>query len=176
MSTSTDAVPSLKRAAFGDFEQELAQSRRVLERIPDQHFAWKPHEKSGSLGQLSGHVAGLPDLALMVLTRDGLDVLGDRPRREPATTRDELLARFDESAATARAALEAADEATFAQPWTLRAGERVVFTAPRAGALRTFFLSHLIHHRAQLTVYLRLLNVPVPGMYGPSADDPGPLG
>ena len=170
MSTTT---PSIRRLALGDLEHEMAQTRRVLERVPDEHFDWKPHEKSMPLGRLAAHVANLPWLARAALQGDELDV-ATVPRPDPASApkgRDDILAKFDAELANLSAALDAADDATLMQKWTLRNGERVVMSVPRAGAIRGMGISHLIHHRAQLTVYLRILDVPIPGLYGPSADE-----
>lgn len=170
MSTTT---PSIRRLALADLEHEMAQTRRVLERVPDEHFDWKPHEKSSSLGKLAAHIANLPWLARAALRGDELDV-ATVPRPDPAAApknREEILAKFDAELAELSAALDAADDATLMQRWTLRNGERVVLTLPRMGAIRGMGISHVIHHRAQLTVYLRLLDVPVPGLYGPSADE-----
>ena len=169
--TAADPGAAVKRA-FGDFEHELAGARRVLERVPEEHLAWKPHPKSFSLGELATHVATIPFWGTMTLQTEELDFAQPQPPNPVATSREELLARFDKNAADALAAMEAAEPAAFGQPWTLRVGEKVIFSQPRAGVMRGFVISHLIHHRAQLAVYLRLLDVPVPALYGPSADEP----
>jgi uncharacterized damage-inducible protein DinB len=168
--TTTAPAPSLKQTAFADVEHELALTRKVLERVPEEHFDWKPHPKSYTLGQLATHLAILPLWGSTTLQTDELDLAGAPPNAaEP--TRDAVLAKFDENAAGFRSALRDADEAVFGRPWTLRVGEQVMFTLPKLAVLRTTVVSHIVHHRAQLGVYLRLLDVPVPSIYGPSADE-----
>ncbi len=176
MTTAADtASPATARhgtvAPYEDFDQEFATTRRVLERYPDARSAWRPHEKSMTLSALATHVATLPRLGTTVLETDGVDVAGRQPP-PPLESAAELLAAFDAEVAKFRAALAASDAAHRDVPWTLRAGERTMFTAPRRILLRTFMMHHLVHHRAQLGVYLRLLDVPVPSVYGPSADEP----
>ena len=162
----TTALPT----AFSDFDQEFAATRRMLAAFPDAHAEWRPHERSRTLAALAAHVATLPMRGTQILTTDSLDTAG---RRAPApiATRAELVATLDTSVAAFRAALGAADDAALEQPWALRAGDKVLVSAPRRAQLRWIAMSHLIHHRAQLGLYYRLLDVPVPGMYGPSADD-----
>lgn len=158
-------------AIVQELENEATTTRRVLERVPSDKLAWKPHAKSMSLGQLAIHVASLPAFATAVMAADELDALAT-PYREPTlATREELLAQLDATAAGLRDAVNAADHATFGRNWKLRAGEHVMVDRPKGEVLRRA-LSHIIHHRAQLIVYLRLLDVPVPGLYGPSADEP----
>lgn len=167
----TDVSPhSARNTVFGDLDGELARTRRVLERIPDEHWSWKPHAKSGALGEVASHVAQLPYLGAMILDGTELDVSGRRPRVTP-TTRDELLAVFDQACDALRTAIDSVPMDDWGTMWTLRNGEHVIATMPRAAALRALGISHQIHHRGQLTVYLRLLDVPVPGVYGPSADE-----
>jgi uncharacterized damage-inducible protein DinB len=170
----SSTLPSLKQDALGDLEQELGTTRRVLERLPEEHFGWKPHEKSMSLGRLASHVVELVHWKTMVLQGDELD-LGDVPnpaREVPARTED-LLRTFDANVATLEEALEQADESSPRGTWTLRHGSRVLLSMPRVAVIRLICLNHLINHRGQLCLYLRLLNVPVPAIYGPSADEPG---
>lgn len=169
MTTST-APHSLSQIAFGDLEQELASTRRILERVPEEHFSWKPHEKSFALGSLAQHVANLVGWLSTILTTEELDLAGVG-KSAPPTTRDEVLRTFDENVSAVRQALAQAEDATLTGSWTLRHGDHVIFTLPRLAVLRTVGISHIVHHRAQLTVYLRMLDVPVPGLYGPSADD-----
>jgi uncharacterized damage-inducible protein DinB len=169
----TDALrPPLKTIALGDLEHEIATTRRVLERIPEEHLDWKPHARSMSLGGLTTHIATIPFYGISVLQGQDFDLAAPLPPNPLATTRDEVLRRFDETVATLRTLLDGADEASLREPWSLRAGERVIFTQPRVGVMRGLVISHLVHHRAQLGVYLRLLDVPVPSMYGPTADEP----
>lgn len=170
--TSTTPQSSLQHTALGDLERELSQTRRILERVPDDKFDWQPHAKSMTLGRLASHIAQLPRLSVVVLAQQGLDFAVSPPQRPTQlATRDELLRVFDEESATLRAALAAADDDALRTEWTLRAGPQVFLTDSRAGVLRTLGISHLVHHRGQLSVYLRLLDVPVPGLYGPSADE-----
>lgn len=153
-----------------EFDREMANTRRVLERVPDDRLDFKPHEKSFRLGDLAAHVANLLTWTGISLTSTELDVSGPFERAVPKTNA-ELLALFDRNVAEARAALEGASEEAMGVDWSLIAGDQVYFTMPRGGVIRSFVMNHLIHHRAQLTVYLRLLDVPVPGMYGPTADE-----
>jgi uncharacterized damage-inducible protein DinB len=159
-----------------EFENEMANTRKTLERVPDDKFAWKPHEKSMSLGGLSTHLANIPSWTVQTFDRDELDISppGEEPfRLEEAKSRDALLEAFDKNVASARAALEAASDENWQGAWSLLAGGNKIFTLPRTAVMRGFVMNHLIHHRAQLGVYLRLLDVPVPSIYGPSADEGG---
>ena len=166
---SPDALPEVV-PFLDDMDAELVATRRMLERVPDGHAAWRPHEKSKSLSELATHIADTVGLAATILETEGLDALS-RPQRQPLGTSTELVDRLDENVARLRAALGSADAETLAAEWTLRAGEQVFVRRPRRALLRAMFLSHMIHHRGQLSVYLRLLDVPVPGMYGPTADE-----
>jgi uncharacterized damage-inducible protein DinB len=157
-----------------EFDQEMANTRKVLERVPADKSSFKPHPKSFALGALSAHVANMADWAELTLTTDSFDYAppGAPPYEAPtfASTED-LVAAFDKSIAKARAALAAADDSQMMAPWSLMAGGKTVMTMPRAAVVRTFVMNHIIHHRAQLTVYLRLNDIPIPGLYGPSADE-----
>jgi uncharacterized damage-inducible protein DinB len=164
----SDTVPF---SFLDDLDEELASTKRVLERVPSDRGSWRPHEKSKTLGELARHVADIPGLAATILTTEELDALG-RPPRAPLSTTAELIELFERGVSALRAALSRADDERMRGEWALRAGDRVFVRRPRRALLRTMFLSHMIHHRAQLGVYLRLLNVPVPGVYGPSADEP----
>lgn len=168
---STAAAVSLKQFAVGDLESELAATRRVLERVPEAHYAWKPHEKSMSLGALAQHLATLPAWGVTVLQAESFDVGTTPPAGALPEGGEALLRTFDTHAAALRDALARAEEASLTAPWTLRNGPHVVARLPRVAALRTFYISHTIHHRAQLGVYLRLLDVPLPAIYGPTADE-----
>jgi uncharacterized damage-inducible protein DinB len=157
-----------------EFDQEMANTRKVLERVPDAKWDWKPHQKSGTTGWLAGHVATIPEWFTMTLNTESLDYAPvDGPSYTPPKIENnqQLLAAFDKGSAEARTALSAAGDADFAKGWTLLAGGKEIFTMPKIACIRSFVLNHLIHHRAQLTMYLRLLDVPVPGLYGPSADE-----
>ena len=157
-----------------EFDMEMDATRRTLERVPDDKFDWKPHEKCGTLGWMASHVATLPHWAKITMQQDSLDLApagGSNYVPPKPANRKELLDIFDKNRAEARAALAAGDDATYAQPWALLMGGKELFSEPRSAVVRRMVLNHIIHHRGQLTVYLRLLNVPVPGLYGPSADE-----
>ncbi len=169
--TPSAAMMNPGHALLPEFDHEMANTRRTLERVPESKFGWKPHEKSGTLGWLAGHVATMPLWATVTLTTSGLDVTAPNDYKPVMETREQLLEVFDQNLKQARAALEKATAETLAEPWTLRSGDNVIFTFPKADVMRGFVMNHMIHHRAQLTVYLRLLDVPVPALYGPSADE-----
>lgn len=161
----------LVEALLPEFDREMTTTRTVLERVPEDRFDWKPHIKSFSLGALATHVATLPTWGMETLNRSEIDVAG--PQAPVAmSSRAELLAAFDTNVAAARAALVGKTDAELAAPWSLKRSGKTIFSMPKNAVLRAFVLSHLIHHRGQLTVYLRLLDIPVPSVYGPSADEP----
>ncbi len=160
---------SMTYDAFSDLGPELAATRRVLEGLPADRFDWRPHPHSWTLGELATHIARLPLWIAMTAERDTLDLATLPPPGTPHATPEAVLDAFDASSAAAQAAVAAGIDLT--APWTLRRGERVVATMPRGTSLRANGISHLVHHRGQLTVYLRLLDLPVPGLYGPSGDD-----
>jgi uncharacterized damage-inducible protein DinB len=157
-----------------DFDIEMASTRRVLERVPDGNPDFKCHDKSAPLGRLTMHVATLPNFGKTILTTPALDMAAPGHKFPDMTfrTRDIALATFDTIAAETRAALSASSDAELAAPWKFSFGDKVILDGPRSLAYRHMFFNHLIHHRAQLSVYLRLNNIPVPGLYGPSADEP----
>ena len=159
---------AMNEMLLSEFDQEAATTRRLLERVPAEDAAWKPHPKSYALGDLAVHVAKLPWWAAATLTTTELD-LADAPA-PPFTTVEALLAYFDKNVAAGRAALARPPTPTSPCRGRSRAAARSIFTLPRAAVLRSFVLSHLIHHRAQLGVYLRLRDVPLPPSYGPTAD------
>jgi uncharacterized damage-inducible protein DinB len=161
----------ISQVLLGEWDREIPNTRKVLERVPEEKFGWKPHPKSGTLVWLATHVANLPMWPQITIERDELDLESGPTPPPPPTTRAELLDLFDKNAAAGRAALAAAGNERLMAPWTLRIGETTLFTMPRTAVLRGFVMNHLIHHRAQLTVYLRLNDVPVPALYGPSADE-----
>jgi len=153
----------------------MANTRKALERVPEDKFGWKPHEKSMTMGRLSTHVAELAGWVPTTLETESLDFAPPgAPPYQPKTagSRAELLDMFDKSVAAAHAAISAATDAQLMVPWTLLAGGKAIFSMPRAAVLRGMVINHIIHHRGQLSVYLRLNNVPVPSLYGPSADEP----
>lgn len=170
VSSSLAGTPSAAELLFPDFTAEHAATRRLLERVPAGQGEWRPHERSRTLAQLATHVAELPNRGVSILTTDELDAATRAPL-VPLSTAAELLAMHDANVARLDAALVHADLAMLSADWVLRRGDQVLIRGPRRVLLRTVMMSHLIHHRAQLGVYFRLLGVPVPGMYGPSADD-----
>jgi uncharacterized damage-inducible protein DinB len=153
-----------------EFDEETPSTRRMLERVPEHSFTWKPHEKSMTLGRLASHIADLPMRAVTIATTD---TFVRPPDFKPfsATSTQEILDHFDESAKLARAALANLRRDQLDVIWTMQMNGRTMVSLPRAMALRRVFMDDLIHHRGQLSVYLRLLDVPIPGMYGASADD-----
>lgn len=164
----------ISKSILPEFDHEMASTRRTLERVPDDKFEWKPHEKSMALGELATHLATIPRWTKDTFGRDELDVAppGEPEYRlEPLKSRAEILEAFDKNVASARAALEAATDENWQGKWSLLNRAKPIFTLPRTAVIRGFILSHSIHHRAQLGVYLRLLDVPVPSIYGPSADE-----
>lgn len=154
-----------------EFEQEAAITRRLLERIPTDKLAWTPHPKSMTLGKLAGHIAEIPSWINGTLEFTELDMAG-YVSPDPKDTA-EILAAFDAAVAAGSPALAAVADADLAVEWTLKMGDMTIFALPRLAVIRTWVINHMVHHRAQLGVYLRLLDVPVPGIYGPSADDSG---
>lgn len=158
-------------ALLPEFDHEMATTRKVLERVPGDRFAWQPHAKSFSLGALAAHVAALPAWGEATLTRSAFEI-ADNPRPVSPASHPDLMATFDQHVAAARAALTGRTDAELLAPWALTRRGTTIFSMPKAAVLRSFVLSHLIHHRGQLSVYLRLLDVSVPSIYGPSADEP----
>jgi uncharacterized damage-inducible protein DinB len=165
---------TIGQSLLPEFEQEMQNTRKLLERCPDDRWNWKPHEKSGTVGWLAGHVANMVSWLPYTLKTEELDYAPvDGPSFEPPKigNRKELLAEFDKNVAEARTALAGVSDAEMMKNWKLLAGGQEIFTMPRVACIRSMVLNHHIHHRAQLTVYYRLLGIPVPGMYGPSADE-----
>jgi uncharacterized damage-inducible protein DinB len=166
----------IRDALLPEFDHEMANTRKVLERCPEDKYGWKPHPKSFSMGSLATHIANMTGWTVDVIEKDSFDFAppGAPPyKEEPVTSRQELLAAFDKQAAAARAALATASDEHLAKTWSLLGGGVTVFSMPRMVCIRSFVMNHTIHHRAQLTVYLRLNDVPVPAIYGPSADEQG---
>jgi uncharacterized damage-inducible protein DinB len=152
-----------------EFEQEMKTTRRILERIPSDKFDWKPHEKSMALGGLAAHIGNVPNWAVFTIKQDELDP--GSVKMPPVTSTKELLATFDANVSNGLAAFDELTDERIAGSWSLLVQGKPLFTMPRGIVLRKFVFSHLIHHRGQLSVYLRLLDVPVPSIYGPSADE-----
>jgi uncharacterized damage-inducible protein DinB len=159
---------SIAQSLLPEFDQEMAVTRRLLERVPGDRADWKPHPKSFSLGHLAQLVSWMPGWIANTLRDTKLDL--QRASGYSLEKTETLLAGFDQNVRDARAALEAAKDADFEVPWSLTRGDQVLFTQPRAAVVRSH-ISHLSHHRGQLTVYLRLLDVPIPSIYGPTADE-----
>ncbi len=163
----------MAQALLPEFDHESAVTRTVLERVPEQHAAWRPHPKAMTLGELAMHLVSIPAWAVLTLREPFFNLAppGAPPYGPPVwESLTQTLAVFDEKVVKARAALAATTDLELAQPWTLKKGGAKVLSAPRGSVLRSFVLNHSIHHRAQLGLYLRMLDVPVPAMYGPTAD------
>jgi uncharacterized damage-inducible protein DinB len=162
---------SLSQSLLPEFDQEMKSTRRTLERVPSGKSSWQPHPKSMTLGRLATHIAEMPSWTTMTAHTDELD-LGAMPY-DPLTlgSAEEIVALFDKNVAEAREALLGVSDEELMKPWTFRMGDHVIFTLPKIAVLRGMVMNHVIHHRGQLTVYLRLNDVPVPGLYGPSADE-----
>jgi uncharacterized damage-inducible protein DinB len=160
-------------ALLPEFDHEMATTRRLLDRVPEERFSWKPHDKSMTLGQLSGHLANIPFWCTATLNAPSLDIasLGDDARPRAPVSRHALLEAFDQRVAHARGLLAASTDPELLAPWTLKSGDQEFFTMPKISAIRAFVMNHSIHHRGQLSVYLRLNDVPVPPIYGPTADE-----
>lgn len=161
---------SIKKALLVELEREKNNTARILKKLDDEIFSWKPHEKSMSVGQLANHIVELHNWVAFAITMDVFDFhLDYKPSK--LITVEELLEVLEEGFIENKKLIEAMDENLYLEKWTLKAGDHVIAELPKAGALRFIITNHLIHHRGQLTVYLRLLDIPVPGIYGPSADD-----
>jgi uncharacterized damage-inducible protein DinB len=166
---------SLGQALLLEFDQEMAGVRRTLERVPEEKFDWRPHPKSGTMGWLASHLATLPMMAVRTIEKESFEIApGGQPPSGPPKlkTRQEVLETFDRNRDAARAAIAGASDEHLMKTWTLLFNGKTIFSLPRAAVLRGAFMNHTIHHRAQLGVYLRLNDVPVPALYGPSADEP----
>ena len=154
-----------------EFDHEMATTRTMLLAVPNARADWQPHAKSMTIGRLAAHLANLPAWAIAALQQDELDLaapgVAEQPPFESMTA---TIGRFDALVRAGRAALANTPDAALFAPWTLKHGGHTLFTMPRGGVFRTWVLSHMIHHRGQLSVYLRLLDVPVPAVYGPTAD------
>jgi len=159
-------------ALLPEFDHEMTVTRKLLERVPDDKLAWKPHAKSYSLGQLAQHVATIPMWGSVTLTESEIDVGGGQPPQQ-AQSRADILSLFDDNVTKTRSALVGKSDGELMVPWALKRDGHVIFSMPKASVWRSFVMSHLIHHRAQLGVYLRMQDVPLPSSYGPSADEAG---
>lgn len=164
---------ALSNSLLPEFDNEMANTRKTLERVPDEKFAWKPHDKSFPMGGLATHLANLPSWGSLTLSSDSFDVAPEgKPMKTPElnSTKD-VLQTFDENVKATRAAIVGASDEDFFKPWTLQSNGNTLMTMPKIAVLRSFVMNHMIHHRAQLGVYLRLNDIPVPSIYGPSADE-----
>lgn len=157
-------------ALLPEFDHEMGTTRKLLERVPEERFNWKPHVRSMSLGDLATHVANIVWWGEVTLDKPEFDAEG-QPPGEAAPSRAALLSMFDKNVAATRAVLAAKTDAELMAPWSLKQGKKTFFTMPKAVVWRSFVMNHLVHHRAQLSVYLRMHDVPLPAMYGPSADE-----
>ena len=161
---------AIKDGLLAEYDHEMGTTRRLLDRLPDDKLAWRPHAKSMSLGGLATHLSNLPNWGGTILNELSFDLADAPPNLEEKSSRADILSAFDASATRTRGWLDKTD-AELLVPWSLRRGGQEVFTLPRVAAFRTFVLYHVVHHRGQLSVYLRLNDIPVPAIYGPSADE-----
>jgi len=165
---------SISASLLPEFDQEMANTRKALERVPDDKLGWKPHEKSMSMGGLATHLANLPIWTVFTINQGSLDLEppgGGSFRVEEKRSRREILEDFDKNVTAARDAVAGASDEELLKPWSLLKGGVTLMTLPKIVVLRSFVMNHVIHHRGQFTVYLRLNDVPVPSIYGPSADE-----
>lgn len=162
---------SIGKALWAELKQEAVNTRKLLALVPFEKADFKPHEKSMTLKRLASHVAEISGWWKECLIQDELDFAKDTGKAKEYHSTDDILAWHDELLVKAEKILSEVDDAEFAKPWTLRNGDQVYFTMPKSAVVRSWCLNHLYHHRGQLSVYLRLLNIPIPGMYGPSADE-----
>jgi len=162
---------SMNDALLPEFDREMGATRRVLELIPDPHLAWKPHEKSMSLGQLATHIAELPGWSPKILEQSMFELEPGAIIRREAESRAAILEIFDRNVTAARLALAGRTDAEYLSRWTFRKEGREIFTLPKAAVIRSMVMNHMVHHRGQLTVYLRQLGIPLPPLYGPTADE-----
>jgi uncharacterized damage-inducible protein DinB len=164
---------AIGKSLLPEFDYEMANTRKTLERVPDEKFSWKPHDKSSPMGNLATHLANLPSWGTLAVSSDSFDLApGGQPVKTPQLNSTEaVLAKFDENVAATRAAIASANDEDLFKPWTLLSNEKTIMTLPKIAVLRSFVMNHMIHHRAQLGVYLRLNDIAVPSIYGPSADE-----
>ena len=165
---------TISQMLLPEFDMEMAKTRTALERVPMDKMAWKPHEKSMTLGRLAGHLAEIPGWGALTINQDSFDIAppGAPPYAPPTfAANKDLLDLFDKNVSSMRAALAGASDENLGKPWSLLAGGKNIFTMPRVAVIRSMIMNHNIHHRAQLGVYFRLSGVPVPATYGPSADE-----
>jgi uncharacterized damage-inducible protein DinB len=161
---------SFRNRLLQEYDDEMNKTRKMLELVPDDKLGWKPHEKSMTLGRLASHVADFPTWGLSSLQTNEHRIPTDW-RPEVPKSRQEILSKFEKDLATCRDEISRLQDSQLDDMWSLKFGDQTVFTMPRAQVIRGVVMDHMIHHRGQLSVYLRMLDVPIPGMYGPSADE-----
>ncbi|MBK7706732.1 MAG: DinB family protein [Acidobacteria bacterium] len=171
MESATAKTFNIATGIIGELDHEIATTRKCVERLPAELFDWKPHEKSMTLGRLAGHVVEMVNWVTVTCTTSQLDFAAGDYKPSNATNADELVAELDKLAAEAVEALKNTSDDQMHEPWSLKNGDATYFTMPKIATLRTFCLNHIWHHRGQLTVYMRLNDIPVPSIYGPSADE-----
>lgn len=165
---------SIAQSILPEFDQEMAGTRKVLERVPDDKLEWRAHPKSNTIGWVGSHLADIPIWTKFTLTQNSLDIApqdGEPYRTAQLAGHAAMVAAFDKNVAEARKVIEATSDEEFMKPWSLLSGGETILTMPRLAVIRSFVLNHSIHHRAFLCSYLRLNDVPVPGLYGPSGDE-----
>ncbi|HTZ31161.1 MAG TPA: DinB family protein [Methylomirabilota bacterium] len=162
---------AIAQGLLSEFDHEMATTRKMLERFPEDKVEWRPHDTCMTLGRLAGHVAELPSWTVPTITQDKLEMDPNNYTPNIITSRAGALKRFDETVSAARAAIAGASDETFMKPWTFVAGGKTVFTLPKIAVMRSFVLNHMIHHRGQLAAFYRIAGVPVPSLYGPSKDE-----
>jgi uncharacterized damage-inducible protein DinB len=167
---------SISQALLPEFDHEVATTRKVLDRLPEDKYGWKPHEKSFTAGRLASHIAEMGGWGATTMSTEVFDFAPGGVPTNPAfnaSSKEELMGAYDKMMAETRAAIAAAGDADFMVNWTLQNNGQTLMTMPRIAVIRSFVMNHVIHHRGQLSLCLRLLDVPVPSIYGPSADEPG---
>ena len=158
-------------ALLAELKHEASNTRKMLQRVPSDNLQWKPHEKSFSIGYLASHIANIPVWTGRIIEADEFDFGKTNFTTPQGVSAEDIVEKFDKNLADAIKILEATSDDELNKPWSMRNGDHVFFTTPKKVNLRNFLLNHVVHHRGQLSVYLRLLDIPVPGMYGPSADE-----
>ncbi len=161
---------AISASLLPEFDHEMATTRKTLERVPSDKFDWAPHPKSMTVVRLTSHLSHIPFWAVMTIGKDSLDLAAGPPMTPVADTAQALV-DFDKNVAAARVAIEGCSDETWVQPWSLKMGDKTLMTLPKIAVVRSWVMNHNVHHRAQMGVYFRLLDIPVPSVYGPSADE-----